>query len=213
MSSVDIRAAKQTGFHGDLHLQRVVSKLFEYGKIRNFVETGSAYGNTLEYIAKLYPDVSCWSCELHNKRFRAAKERCEVYPNVQLFQESSQEFIKRQEEMRDVPTLFWLDAHGRGFEWPLLEEIEFITNHFTHCYILIDDFKIPDAPWFGFDEYNGQKCEHEYIKDQIAWSDYELWYPTYKEHTSAFHPLRGWGLYAHGLPTDSISTNIARRGK
>ena len=76
---------------------------------------------------------------------------------------------------------------------------------------------VPDKPIFGYDSYNGQQCSHEYIKDAISWEDeeYSLYYPAYTEHTSRIHPLRGWGLYSHGMPTDFLNeySNIVKLSK
>jgi hypothetical protein len=103
----------------------------------------------------------------------------------------------------DKRVLFWLDAHGYGFEWPLRKEISFITTNFERAYILIDDFKVPGLDCFGFDEYDGQVCSFEYIKSALnPGLEYRLCYPNYKERTSAHHPLRGWGLLEFGHNED-----------
>ena len=65
--------------------------------------------------------------------------------------------------------LFWLDAHGYGFKWPLKDEVRFIAEKFKHAYILIDDFKVPGLGCFGFDEYGTDALAmmYGYVNNQI----------------------------------------------
>jgi hypothetical protein len=114
--------------------------------------------------------------------------------------------------------LFWLDAHGYGFKWPLREEVSFITGHFQTAYVLIDDFKVPGLDCFGYDLYDGQECSFDYIRDALDESiEYSLYYPSYTERTSRHHPLRGWGLIEFGheaaleLPT-TLRDKVRRAG-
>ena len=85
--------------------------------------------------------------------------------------------------------------------------MSFITSNFKHCYILVDDYRVPGNDAFGYDRYQKQACEHDYVKDDIQWrsNEYSLYYPAYEEHTSPIHPLRGWGLYVHGMPASFLT--------
>ena len=187
----------QTGFHGDLYLLElvdVIARSCDY-----FIETGTNAGSTLAYMARTYPDMSCISCEPDRKAFQCAKRNTQGLPNVRIYNEISQNFIKRIE--REYPqilredVLFYLDAHGYGFEWPLREEIGFITTMCHSAFVLIDDFKVPELDCFGYDEYEGQICSFDYIEDVLAPGlRYNVYYPSYTKRTSVHHPLRGWGL-------------------
>lgn len=185
-----------TGFHGDKYLIKVVDSLVSDCSI--FVETGSSIGTTLAYVAKKYPDKYYYSCEPDKKAFSEAKKNTKGLENIFIFNETSDDFLKRLKKdyshIFNEKTLFWLDAHSNGFEWPLKNEISFITTNFQYPKILIDDFKVPNRPYFGFDEYDGQECSFDYIKNSIKRNNYFLVYPSYKKKTSDFHPLRGWGL-------------------
>jgi len=168
-----------------------------------FIETGSNVGSTLAYVARSYPHVKCFSCEPNPKTFPCAQQNTNDLPNVYLFNEKSQQFLERiQREyphLLEKSILFWLDAHGYGFEWPLRDEIYFITRYFRKVFILIDDFKVPGLDCFGYDTYQGQECSFEYIKDALNPKiEYTLYYPNYIERTSRHHPLRGWGLLEFG---------------
>jgi hypothetical protein len=185
------------GFHGDRYLLKLVDHLLR-GPATRFVETGTNVGSTLAYVARTYPSIPCWSCEPNAPACEQARTNIGPCDHVRLFSESSQSFMQRldREPVFDkTNTLFWLDAHGQGFAWPLREEIAWITGTFRSSYVLIDDFRIPGRPEFGFDTYDGQECSLDYIGPFLAHRErLRLHLPTYSEKTSQHHPLRGWAL-------------------
>ena len=191
------------GFHGDKYLINLVDIIIKNYNISYFIETGTNVGSTLKYVGENY-NVNCLSCEPDMVSYKEALKNIKeiTNKNINIFNIKSQSFIQHIKEKMDYlykePTLFWLDAHGWGFEWPLQEEISFITKNFEKGFVLIDDFKVPHLPCFGFDYYDGYECSYEYIEDFIRTDSYELYYPNYTEHTSSFHPLRGWGLIVIG---------------
>lgn len=187
------------GFHGDEYLISVVDKIMQGSD--SFVETGTNVGSTLAYVAKKYPNVKCFSCEPDVETFQIAEQNTCQFPNVELYNLTSQDFFSQinQKELFGREVLFWLDAHGYGFQWPLREEIQFITTRLKSAYILIDDFKVPGLPRFGYDRYDGQICSFEYIYDALSpHLEYTFFYPNYKQKTSEFHALRGWILIEFG---------------
>jgi hypothetical protein len=189
------------GFHGDRYLLQLVDLIIH--NCDYFVETGTNVGSTLAYVARTYPYVQCLSCEPDSQAFESARENTSGLDNVSIYNETSQQFQYRLQEehvglfREDV--LFWLDAHGCGFKWPLKEELRFITTEFDSAYILIDDFKVPGSDHFNYDEYQDQICSYDYVKDALApGRQYRLYYPNYTERTSKHHDLRGWGLIEFG---------------
>lgn len=201
------------GFHGDQYLLEFAGRLLKDANV--FIETGTNVGTTLAYVARAYPHLRCISCEPDLPAFIEAIKHTNDLSNVFLFNESSQQFTahlySRFGSLLDGRTVFWLDAHGYGFEWPLRDEIAYITANFSSAYILIDDFKVPGLDMFGYDQYNGQICSFEYIQPSLNQQrEYSLYYPAYTEKTSAHHPLRGWGLIRYGddapfsIPDDLI---------
>jgi hypothetical protein len=193
------------GFHNDGYLLALVDVLAP--ECTMFIETGSAVGETLSYVARRYPHLTCLSCEPDRRAYRHALRNTAALQNVRLYNQTSQQLIERisTEYAPAIPqrVLCWLDAHGRGFAWPLRQEVAFVTNHFSSAYILIDDCRVPARDWFGYDTYDGQECSLEYIRDSLNPAlDYGIYYPTYKERTSQHHPLRGWMLLAYGARRD-----------
>lgn len=188
------------GFHGDEYLIEIVQNVMRQSTY--FIETGANVGTTLAYVSKINPEIHCLSCEPDNDAYFRALTNTKGL-NVELYNETSQDFMERLTRQYSLifseNVVFWLDAHGYGYEWPLRKEIKFISEHFEKAYIFIDDFKVPGLDCFGFDSYNGQECSYEYIKDYLSSiHSYNLYYPNYTDKTSTHHPLRGWCLIEFG---------------
>lgn len=121
----------------------------------------------------------------------------------------SQSFIPEILETPDLNenlSFFFLDAHGKGFEWPLKQEIEQITNRLSKAIILIDDFKVPNNPQFVYDKYGGQECGMSFIRDELnPKRNYVFIYPKYKIKTSNYHHFPGYVIILMGLTTENIN--------
>ena len=200
-SKRDISPFYDKGFHGDSYLIELVDFLIRDSDY--FIETGTNVGSTLAYIAGNYPMMKCLSCEPDKSAFDEAVKNVNGLSNVLVYNMTSQEFInhlmKEKIAIFKKKCLFWLDAHGYGFRWPLKDEIKFITSNFKHGYILIDDFKVPDIEKFKWDKYEDQECSFDFIRDSINREiRYSLYYPCYTERTSKHHALTGWGLIDFG---------------
>lgn len=182
------------GFHGDYYLMQGAAYLLKNTLV--FVETGTNIGATLHYVAGNHPSLLCYSCEADEKQFARAKQNCAGMNNVRLYHATSQQFLPKLLPKLDVySAVFWLDAHGRGFQWPLRDEVRMICKHVgdRSWFILIDDFQVPGKKQFQFDRYNNQVCSYAYIKDCCT-VPHTVVYPSYEEKTSPYHPLVGWGL-------------------
>ncbi|MDX2426948.1 MAG: FkbM family methyltransferase [Cycloclasticus sp.] len=200
------------GFHGDEYLLGLAEHLALASKV--FIETGANVGSTLAYVAKNNPMIRCLSCEPDQSAFEQASINTVKAGNVSLLNGTSQQFIEHltryEPEIFSEQCMFWLDAHGYGFEWPLKKELEFITGRFSSAYILIDDFKVPGRSDFIYDEYQEQICSYDYVKDALnPDKNYQLYYPTYKDKTSKHHPLCGWGLLVFGHDDFTIPKQLA----
>ncbi len=187
------------GFHGDKYLIQMVFAAAQ--RCSQFVETGANVGSSLCYLARNFPQLQCHSCEPDADAFAAARKNAEKLANVKLTNGRSPEFLIGLEKTIGAGrTLFWLDSHGYGFRWPLKEEIAFITRTSPGACVFVDDFKVPGQPQFLFDEYDGQVCGFEQIAGSIKPRlNCRIVYPAYKEKTSTFHPLKGWGLIEFGF--------------
>src|SRR5665811_736549 len=123
--------------------------------IAHFLETGTYFGDTLEYIAGT--GVECTSIELSEDLFAAAKLRVQHYNNVTLILGDSSLYLPTYLQTLDDAALFWLDGHYSGgvtargeVSTPISIELQSIIEHrvATHV-ILIDDARLFD----GSDDY------------------------------------------------------------
>jgi len=180
-------------FHGDEYLLRLVDCLISGCNL--FVETGTHRGDTLAYVVHNYPHCYSIGCEPNREYTKEAIAKIKEKENFYIALVTSQEFLPFLgfAEIQDQKNLFWLDAHGHGFDWPLAFEVEFITSHYNKSFILIDDFQVTGKPQFSYDVSTGNTCSYETIKPYIK-NDYKVYYPAYTERTSKTMNLVGWGL-------------------
>lgn len=189
------------GFHGDQYLLNLVNFLLLKSDI--FIETGTRRGDSLKYVADSYKNLKLFSCEPNKEFYEIAKTKLEGYNKCTIYNELSQNFLPKILETYDLNenlSFFFLDAHGKGFDWPLREEVDLITHNLKKAIILIDDFKVPNNPQFEYDVYNNQECKMSYIKDRLnSERFYELIYPKYKIKTSNYPHLAGYIVILMGL--------------
>ena len=188
----------EIGFHDDKYLISLVFNFLE--KAEQFIETGINVGSTLNYVIDNFPNLKTYGCEPDKEAYNFAITKICLSENTHIYNQTSPEMlyevVEKDNSILKRDTVFWLDAHGYGYKWPLKDEISFITHSFASAYIFIDDFKVPGLDYFGYDEYNGQICSFDYIEKSIKKDiNFSLYYPAYKEKTSKHHPLRGWGAY------------------
>lgn len=192
---------QEVGFHGDRHLLELVDDLVTRQRVEYFIETGTNVGSTLVYLAKRYPEVQTLSCEQDAEAYRRARRHASGIENVEIHNLASKDFltlIAKRQVLFQKRCLFWLDAHGYGFRWPLRDEIRFIAANFATAYVMVDDFKVPGFDCFRYDEYDGQVCSYDYVRDALESRPHQVFGPRYTDRTSEHHPLVGWGLIVIG---------------
>ena len=180
-------------FHGDEYLLRLIDYLMH--RCNYFIETGTHRGDSFAYIVYNYPNCYAIGCEPNYEYLTEAIKKVNNKRNYYIDNRISQDFLPSLDIIRfqNEPVLFWLDAHGHGFAWPLAFEVEFITTNFNKAFILIDDFQVPEKPQFGYDNSTGNICSYETIKKYIK-NNYQVYYPNYNELTPKTMGLVGWGL-------------------
>lgn len=115
-------------------------------KSEYFIETGLWLGYTSYFVAKNFPNINCYSCEINQEFFNIAKNNIGSIDNLKI------ELNKSPEALYDLNkhygdlifnknVVFWIDAHW--YILPLNDEIYYITKNFKKFTIFIDDFFIP----------------------------------------------------------------------
>ncbi len=200
----------ELGFHGDRYLLELVGAVLP--QVDNFVETGANVGTTARYVATACPRINVYSCEPDAEAFAAARQNLAGCANAVVSLEASPDFLYQihndHPELRTGTNLYWLDAHGYGFRWPLRDEVTYITERQSRGIFVIDDFEVPGRPEFAFEVAAGQRCGFGLIRESLAAGrTYRLIYPAYTEHTSPHHPLVGYVAVEFGM---SVAADAAK---
>lgn len=202
-----LTTADAAGFHDDDYMLAIVDAIMEGAEA--FVETGTCLGLTVSYIAHMYAPVKSYSCELDPELFEEASRRCGHMNNVILYKMKSPDFLyqihRTHPHLRESFNFYFLDAHdseSRGYECPINEELEFITSQMEGAVIIIDDTRVPDSPEFAFYTYEGQALDHDHVFAALSpGKEYHVFYPSYSEGTSMYHPLVGYVVIVYGNET------------
>ncbi|MFC9472697.1 methyltransferase domain-containing protein [Nocardia sp. NPDC056952] len=128
----------------------------QYG-VSQILETGCCLGDTTDYLARTYPDIAIWTCDIDAAHVEFTSKRLSKYPNVRVEQGDSAELLPRSIAPECIP-LVYLDAHW-GDRWPLVDEL----NAVERGIVVVDDFDIGN-PRFGFDVYDGVACDAALIR-------------------------------------------------
>jgi glycosyltransferase involved in cell wall biosynthesis len=133
-----------------------------------FVETGTYRGDSLERVRPFFERLH--SVESSPRFFHEAAARFAGDPAVDIRQGDSAEYLTDlSKSLREIPTLFWLDAHwcqdegtaGEGSQCPLVRELNAIGALHPESVVLVDDFRFflspPNAPhdisqWPGLED-------------------------------------------------------------
>jgi hypothetical protein len=122
---------------------------FELGLTRA-VETGTLHGNGAATLAAIFPEVV--TIELSPEFHAAAMRRFAENPRVKAVHGESGVELKRHVD-RNVPTLYFLDAHwtggesaGEEIDCPIRDELKALADGSPEDCILIDDAHLFEEP-------------------------------------------------------------------
>jgi len=153
-------------------------------KIKSAIETGTYHGDTTKWLAENFENV--YTVEYDQRYLDVAKQQISDYPNIHSYLGSSTDYLgKFLDETKDCNSIIFLDAHW--YANPVLQELDRIKESGLKPVLAIHDFKVPERPDLGYDEYPNQGIvyEWEWIKEKIEGiygSDgYEIEYNTYSE--------------------------------
>ena len=131
--------------------QKLIKNLTQNFQIRNFVETGTYYGETSVWASRVFDRVLTIenSTDLYNQTI----DKYGKVANIEFFLGDSRERLREIVSRLSEPTMFWLDAHwsggltyGKQDQCPILEEIDIINSFKLNAYIFIDDARLFLSP-------------------------------------------------------------------
>ncbi|GAA3518190.1 hypothetical protein GCM10023075_80600 [Streptosporangium album] len=115
------------------------------------VETGCHLGDTTHYLARRYPSLPVYSCDLDPAYAAFTRHRVAGHRNARVEHVDSPALVAAAAGIHERP-LFFLDAHW-GPDWPLARELAAVAAGV----VVIHDFDI-GHPRFAFDVYGDLVC-------------------------------------------------------
>lgn len=162
--------------NGQHYRRKIISELLNKINFDSIIETGTEYGFSTAYFSTFGKKVI--SIEKSKPLFYLAKKKLENFKNIHLILNDSKNIknILNQNEIdKESQVFFYLDAHSEN-DYPLLEELEFITSNYKKNLILIDDFQVPDDDGYGFDSFNGRKLNLKLISKSLMGKNF-IYFP------------------------------------
>lgn len=161
-------------FNGDYFVCEKIIELVNQFKINFVIETGTCLGGTTNWFAEkvVFNFKKVFTIELNEIYQRVAKQFCdENSSNIEFVLGDSSnkigEILELNPKMKDEAILFFLDAHW-GNHCPLRDELVQIANNCRKApIIVIHDFVVPNNSELGYDTYNGQPLDYNYIQDLL----------------------------------------------
>jgi len=173
----------------------------------NYVETGTFLGMTTDFLARTAKrhGAQVYSCEIQERYFAIASRTVGDWRNVHLYRENSVDFLRSlSPRIAHAKNFVYLDAHWNDY-LPLREELS-IVKEWPETVVLIDDFKVPSDPRFGWDKYDYQReISLEYISG--AFGNNPVYFPNYPAPDERAAP-RGYCVIATARPLQNILDQI-----
>jgi hypothetical protein len=139
------------------------------------------------------PDGGCSSCAAF------------LRGRVKFFHADSREFLTSALRDHSLKCPFiYLDAHWQE-DLPLRGELAIIREFTGDCVVMIDDFRVPSDPGFGWDTYGDVDLEWSYVKPEFENFSRPLsvLFPSYPSSIETGY-RRGWVLLACGKFAESV---------
>jgi predicted O-methyltransferase YrrM len=205
-----LRAAlvgKNYFFNGQRNRARVFRAIDERVPFENYVETGTFLGMTTDFLARRAraKGAQVHSCEINDRHYAIAQRIVGHQPHVRLQLGNSIEFLRELAPRISKATNFvYLDAHWRDY-LPLRDELSIIRK-WPNTIVLIDDFKVPSDPRFGWDRYDEKQ---EICLEHIAgtFGDNPIFFPNYPAPDERAAP-RGYCVMAMSTPLQRVLAEI-----
>lgn len=153
--------------NGQYYRRKIISEILNKINFDFIIETGTEYGFSTAYFSTFGKKV--FSIEKSRVLFYLAKKKLKNFRNIHLILNDSKnikKILNQYEIDKESKVFFYLDAHSEN-DYPILEELEFITSNYQNNLIIIDDFQVPNDDGYGFDSFNGRKLNLKLISKSL----------------------------------------------
>lgn len=164
--------------NGQAGRRDIIEEILRIFPCTSIIETGTFRGASTRYLGDLR-QAKVISIEAVARYHWYARFRLRRHRWVQLITGDSQLVLKSlsaDRQITDAATLFYLDAHWHE-ALPLGVEMRLIAENWRAWVAVIDDFRVPGDPEYGFDDYGmGKALETGYLK-QLDLPNLQLFWP------------------------------------
>ncbi len=140
-------------FGFDIAVALLVDELVRGYGCDAIAETGCFLGDTTFYLARRYPDLPVYSCDIDPDLVGFTERRLARHPNATVTCEDSPRMLERVVQAHARPLAF-LDAHWDE-QWPLIAELDVVVA--AGGIAVIHDFDIGHER-FSYDAYGDLVC-------------------------------------------------------
>jgi hypothetical protein len=150
-------AGRDLGFNGQRYRKRIFADVVRAISADAIVETGTWLGDTTGYMAET-SGLPVYSCDVNPRFHSLAKMRLAHIDGVHLSRSDSRRFLDdlARGPLVERCVFFYLDAHWYD-DLPLREELACIADRWTRYAVMVDDFRVPDDPGYGYDDFGDGK--------------------------------------------------------
>jgi len=127
--------------------QELILNLATEFLVKDFIETGTYYGETAVWASKVFERVS--TMENSQEIYEITKNKHQGINNIEFLFGDSRALLDKVVGKLAEPAIFWLDAHWSGGltygdddQCPLVEEIKIIDSSSLDHFIFIDDARL-----------------------------------------------------------------------
>jgi predicted O-methyltransferase YrrM len=157
---------QDTALNADIYACEEFIRLRDEFGINEVIETGTCFGSTTLFFADNFRKV--YTTEINSLFVTIARDRFEKngFENIASYYGDSLKYLVDILNDALPPVMLFLDDHWLE-SVPLIQELQIIAKSGLKPVIVIHDFKVPGHPELGFDSYNGQDFEWEWIRPYI----------------------------------------------
>lgn len=192
-------------FNGQERRIEAICEIFARVPFRSIVETGTYRATTTLFLRGL-TDAPIATIEAQSRYFHYARKRLRGTPNVTAIRGDSVAVLPLlaiEPPWNHGPTFFYLDAHWLD-SLPLVGELEAIRTGWSDYAALVDDFRVPGDPGYGYDDYGPGAVLQPEILVPLASNNVAIYWPT-APSTTETGARRGWVVLATaGLVDDAL---------
>jgi hypothetical protein len=192
-------AAGFGAFNGQLRRDAVIESLLDSFPFDLVIEAGTYRGTTTERLREM-TTVPIMTIELSHRYHEYARRRLSGLPDVAVIRGDSALHIRRAAASPSrnghEKVFAYLDAHWGPSLPTRYELLELLSGWETVCAV-IDDFKVPGDPGYGYDDYGPGLVVDQTLLAGLPLAGVALFFPSIPSvDETGFR--RGWAVLARG---------------